>query len=37
MATIQDIELSEDELMMAESMGLESFINYDQEDQEEGF
>ena len=36
MAYIDNIELSEDELMMAESMGLEGFINYDQEDQEEG-
>jgi hypothetical protein len=34
MAYIDNIELSDDELLMAEAMGLEGFINYDQKDQE---
>ena len=34
MAYIDNIELSDDELLMAETMGLEGFINYDQKDQE---
>jgi len=34
MAYIDNIELSDDELLMAETMGLESFISYDQKDQE---
>ena len=31
MPTIDNIELSEDEVLMAEDMGLEDFINYDEE------
>lgn len=31
MPSIDNIELSEDEVLMAESMGLEDFINYDEE------
>ena len=31
MATIQGIEISEDELILAEELGLEDFINYEEE------
>ena len=35
MAYIDNIELSDDELLMAETMGLESFISYDQKEGDE--
>lgn len=35
MAYIDNIELSDDELLMAEAMGLEGFINYDQKEGDE--
>lgn len=35
MAYIDNIELSDDELLMAETMGLEGFINNDQKEGDE--
>ena len=34
MPSIQGIEISEDEVEMAENMGLDDFINYDDDDED---